>query len=958
METIMSKRCLAVAAMLIVAAFSGVCAGSDEFPDYRFHTMRSTSYYGGIHSITKDSIGRVWFSGYDAVYIYDGTDFIRMNGKIMPISPGPGWSFTQVVTDGQGNLFVGSSHGLLRYDYDGDKFELVLDGNVSFLSAASSGGIWFLRNNIIESLDYGAAGRHMQYPVPQGVEAGSADFSLICSGEDVYVSSGPEIFRLNSAHVAFSHFADLGGPVSVVDIVEYGENFYILTAMDGIFRCGGSGGKLHRYGFQKEGGKSTVAKQLYLDEKGMLWAATQSGLLVLNPETGNTRLLMSDAHYPYSLPNNSVWSIYEDPDGGVWIGTYGGKLAYLSFSDDGLNWFRATPGGLNHSIVSCFEEDSEGNLWIGTEGGGLNYWDRHNGTFSYFTVENGSGLRSDMIKKLKYTKDGRLIVSTFNGGMMEYDAGHNRFVDYTYNGTHLPNTVYDFVNEHDTLLWLADPDAYLKYAGLSSGTVAEAVFYDSLSRPLQIRVETLFHDSSGNLCLVTRNGLYVADPDSFRILAHHHTGAGEYGTDDLCSFCRDGDGDIWIGSRGGGVSVLGRDGSYRDFSDSRGNGLEGLAVFGILEDSSTGNMWFSTDGGLYCYDRKSDVFTRSVIDVPGLCGAYYIRSCFRTSGGDMLFGGTDGFISFNPGRIRVNEHRPEVFFTALVVNNVAVRPGDGGRVLEKSVSSMTLEGNCSETVRLSHRMSNFEIRFSSDSYLKAERNIYMYRMLGLSDSWARLPAGQKSVQFFNLNSGSYIFEVKAANNDGVWGDKVSSLHFVIKPSPFLSWWAWCIYVMLFIGSSVFVYTYFARKKQFEAKLDSTTRELRKLYKKKYVAGPSDIVVSDQDDELFKKAMELVERNMDNNDYDVDSFVADMAVGRTFLYQKIHDITGMSIKEFILDLRIKRASQLLKESELTISEISYMTGFANPKYFSTCFRKHLGKSPSEFRSENISSSEIS
>ena len=65
-----------------------------------------------------------------------------------------------------------------------------------------------------------------------------------------------------------------------------------------------------------------------------------------------------------------MWSIFPDPDGGVWVGTYGGKLAYMTFADNGVDYFKATPGGLNHPIVSCFEEDTEGNLWIGTEGGG------------------------------------------------------------------------------------------------------------------------------------------------------------------------------------------------------------------------------------------------------------------------------------------------------------------------------------------------------------------------------------------------------------------------------------------------------------------------------------------------------------------------------------------------------------------------------------------------------------
>ena len=67
---------------------------------------------------------------------------------------------------------------------------------------------------------------------------------------------------------------------------------------------------------------------------------------------------------------------------------------------------------------------------------------------------------------------------------------------------------------------------------------------------------------------------------------------------------------------------------------------------------------------------------------------------------------------------------------------------------------------------------------------------------------------------------------------------------------------------------------------------------------------------------MKKALELMESNMDNSEYDVTSFVADMAVSRTVLYQKIRECTGMSIHEFMADIRLQRARQLLCESTCT------------------------------------------
>ena len=94
-----------------------------------------------------------------------------------------------------------------------------------------------------------------------------------------------------------------------------------------------------------------------------------------------------------------------------------------------------------------------------------------------------------------------------------------------------------------------------------------------------------------------------------------------------------------------------------------------------------------------------------------------------------------------------------------------------------------------------------------------------------------------------------------------------------------------------------------------ANLIKTQNELKQRYSRKYIAEPSKITISSVDEELLKKAMNYIERNIDNNDYDVESFVSDMAIGRTLLYQKLNDITGMSIKEFIMDIRLKHPLRL-------------------------------------------------
>lgn len=920
-------------ALLSLCAFVAASISLDalNLSDYRFHSMPETSYYGGVHSIAKDSVGRIWFTGSDAVYMYDGISFSRFNEKLTDKAPGAYWTFLQVVRAADNMLYIGTNNGLMRFDYMSMDFECILDGNISYLACDDDGMIWMIRNDSIESWSTLEHESSHRYPFPEEMSVSPLTLSLSCSGADVYISSGQKTYILNPASGDYTLFSEINVPDCVIrDIEEYEGYRYALTARHGIWRFTSGGTPIEHYSLPKEYEKSTVAKELYLDRAGgILWAATQSGLFLVDLSSGRTQMLRMSTHYPYSLPNNSVWTIYPDPVGGVWIGTYGGKLAYMPVSDSGGNWFKATPGGLSHSIVSCFEEDDKGNIWIGTEGGGINYWDRINDRFICYTQENNSGVRSNMIKKLYYDGHGRLLMSSFNGGMQVYDKTTDRFVDFV-KDVEFPayTSVYDFVEDGKYGYWISDPDSPLRYLNIKGRNIEKRNLTHG-GIQLRPRIENMFRDKSGSISLVTSRGLYVINDDG-TVTGHHYLKDAPFAKNDLCCYHIAADGGVWLGTRGGGLNVLMKDGSYVSFYDRNGNGLEGKTIFGILDDETTGDLWMSTDDGLYVYDKSEDVFRRSTIDVHNLCGAYYVRSCFKTKKGEMLFGGTDGFIIFDPSKIGSNVHKPTPFFVNLKVNSEIVRTFTEGPVI------------------LSHRQSNFEITFSSDSYQDADKNIYAYRMLGLSDNWNILPQGQRSVAFYDIPSGKYTFELKAANGDGLWGDKVISISFKVSPPPYLSIWAYIIYLMVGSVSALLVSLYVRHKKRFKEELDQKDAELSDLYKKKYVAGPSEIVVTSMEDELLKKALACVEKNMDNSEYGVEDFVSDMAMGRTVLYQKINNITGLSIKEFILDIRLKRAATLLKESDRTVSEISYMTGFINPKYFSTIFRKRYGATPSAYR----------
>lgn len=102
-----------------------------------------------------------------------------------------------------------------------------------------------------------------------------------------------------------------------------------------------------------------------------------------------------------------------------------------------------------------------------------------------------------------------------------------------------------------------------------------------------------------------------------------------------------------------------------------------------------------------------------------------------------------------------------------------------------------------------------------------------------------------------------------------------------------------------------------------------------------------------DDQFIEQVMKIMDKHMDNSKLTIDEFAQELNMGRTVFYQKLKSIIGLSPSNFIHEMRIKRAKQLIESGEYNISSIAYMTGFNDPKYFSKCFKKKYGVSPSEY-----------
>lgn len=121
--------------------------------------------------------------------------------------------------------------------------------------------------------------------------------------------------------------------------------------------------------------------------------------------------------------------------------------------------------------------------------------------------------------------------------------------------------------------------------------------------------------------------------------------------------------------------------------------------------------------------------------------------------------------------------------------------------------------------------------------------------------------------------------------------------------------------------------------------------------------PENIKITPLDEQLIEKAMKYVSKNISNTELSVEELSDFLGMSRVSLYKKIKQITGKSPIEFIRIIRLKRAAQLLRESQLNVSEIAYQTGFNNPKVFSRYFKEEFGILPSAYQSKESSETNI-
>ncbi len=137
-----------------------------------------------------------------------------------------------------------------------------------------------------------------------------------------------------------------------------------------------------------------------------------------------------------------------------------------------------------------------------------------------------------------------------------------------------------------------------------------------------------------------------------------------------------------------------------------------------------------------------------------------------------------------------------------------------------------------------------------------------------------------------------------------------------------------------------------------SQLLSTRRQLIDLYSQKILLKPRDITITSMDEKFLSKIIDIIEDNISDTGFDVSTIVDKMNMSHSSVLKKIKALTGVSLVEFVRRHRLNKAAMIFEQEKMPITEVAYMVGFSDPKYFSKCFSKQFGKTPSEFVAEAL------
>ncbi|MEP7229303.1 MAG: two-component regulator propeller domain-containing protein [Ginsengibacter sp.] len=525
------------------------------------------------------------------------------------------------------------------------------------------------------------------------------------------------------------------------------------------------------------------------DKWGSLWFGTNGG--GVSRYDGESFTNFKTVH---GLANNYILSTAEDNTGNLWFGMYGGGAS--RYDGKSFTNFTTAQGLANNSVI-CIAKDKSGNLWFGTKGGVSRYDGK---SFTNFTTTQG--LAENAVFSIGEDRSGNLWFGTFHGGVSRYDG--KSFVNFTTAQGLASNSVFSSMEDKSGNLWFGtDGGGISRYDGKSFTNFTKA---QGLADNI---VFSIAQDKLGNLWFATEDGLNMLSMSGQEKLAKRNKQNRKKDLeDDLFTTYTIADGlpdnfSTQVLADEGGKIYVGSNLGIAELNLSTHNGERAKA--GLIFNSSTGYPVKDVNNGQHSIFKDSK-------------GIIWIAT-----GSDKT-----ALVRFDPAAVRHNSGPSTVVIQSVRVNEEAISwyqlqknesdsivkaqqevmtygklllPGDRDSIRKKfagiQFDSISRFYPLPQNLVLPYQKNNIGFEFAAIEPAFGNQVKYQYMLEGYDKDWSPL-SNKTNANFGNINEGNYTFRLKALNPFGVWSE--TSYQFRILPPWYRTWWAYTIYVLLFLGA--------------------------------------------------------------------------------------------------------------------------------------------------------------
>lgn len=387
---------------------------------------------------------------------------------------------------------------------------------------------------------------------------------------------------------------------------------------------------------------SNTVFQVYIDSRGNVWLATEGGLALYHPDRDRFTVFRHQAGNPASLIGNEVYCIREMKDGNLWIGTLRGGISILDIRQTVLAapeevCFRNIGAGdlsgdLSNSSVTSLFQDSFGNIWIGTNGGGIQFISHQKPFFSTITYSpirgDMNGLGNNVARALCIDRQNQLWIGTDEGIDLYKDGKkikHFSVQDKNLPDGHILSALCDRRGE----VWFGTLSGVVRYT-TRNGSFERVRLTDNSA--LEQNVSSLYEDRDGKLWIGTNYRIIKYDPLTEEVQLLDGAEIGLW-NNLIRTISQDRSGNIWIGTLINGISII-----TPDFKQVKllncNKGFYSNGINHIFRDSK-GRMWIATRDGLVMCDLKQPYSKFRVLSQKDGIADDFVRSVAEGLPGEM-----------------------------------------------------------------------------------------------------------------------------------------------------------------------------------------------------------------------------------------------------------------------------------------------------------------------------------